>query len=70
MKMLCCPKCGTECSPAHGYNHHVKFHPEENDYVSGSIMIDCDECFTTFVYRYGAYIETDQVLTVKEAFKL
>lgn len=69
MKVLC-PKCGTACDPAHGYNHNIKFHPEENGLVSGHVLVDCDECFTTFVYRYAAYIEADQVQTMKEAFGL
>ena len=70
MKVLCCPKCGAECSPAYGYNQHVQFHPEEGGYLSGTVLIDCDECFTTFVYRYVAYIETEKIQTMKEAFGL
>lgn len=69
MKVLC-PKCGAECDPAYGYNHNIKFHPEEKGLVSGHVLVDCDECFTTFVYRYSAYIETEQVQTMKEAFGL
>lgn len=69
MKVLC-PKCGAECDPAYGYNHAVKFDPKNNLFINGSVLIDCDECFTTFVYRYSAYIENDQVQTMKEVFGL
>lgn len=69
MKVLC-PKCGAECDPAYGYNHTVKFDPKNNLFINGTALIDCDECFTTFVYKYIAYIENDQVLTMKEAFGL
>ena len=69
MKVLC-PKCGAECDLTHGYNNHMKFHPEEKGLIYGNILVDCDECYTTFVYRYSAYVEADQVQTMKEAFGL
>lgn len=69
MKVLC-PKCGAECNPAYGYNQHISFHHDDEEKLSGTVLIDCDECFTTFVYRYSANIETEQVQTMKEAFGL
>ena len=70
MKVLCCPKCNAECNLNHGYNHHIKFHPEEGGYLTGTGLYDCDECFTTFVYKFGSDVENEKVLTMKEAFKL